>query len=156
MATKVGAVQATRNTLTEVDSAKTNVLGAVAQDAAGNEYIYLTGVANTVAGSWVTYDEAYLTTLLVADAVGPCAIALAATVASKYGWYCIKGTATGICGDIADNAPIYATATDGSVDDANVAGDLIMHATSRSEDALATTNATFQICYPCVTDVLGT
>lgn len=61
------------------------------------EFIYLLGVANTVAGSVVTYDPStHLTTLC---AVGgniprPIAIAMAANVASKYGWYQISGIAT--------------------------------------------------------------
>lgn len=61
------------------------------------EFIYLLGVVGTVAGSVVTYDpDTYLTTL---SAVGgniprPIAIAMAANVASSYGWYQIGGIAT--------------------------------------------------------------
>lgn len=61
------------------------------------EFIYLLGVANTVAGSVVTFDPStYQTTLC---AVGgniprPIAIAMSANVASQYGWYQISGVAT--------------------------------------------------------------
>lgn len=61
------------------------------------EFIYLLGVASTAVGSVVTYDAA--THLTVLSAVGgniarPVAIAMAATVASEYGWYQIGGVAT--------------------------------------------------------------
>jgi hypothetical protein len=61
------------------------------------EFIYLLGVASTVAGSVVTFDPStYLTTLA---AVGgnqpqPVAISMSANVASQYGWYQISGVAT--------------------------------------------------------------
>lgn len=61
------------------------------------EFIYLLGVASTVAGSVVTYDAQ--THLTVLSAVGgniprPIAIAMSANVASQYGWYQISGVAT--------------------------------------------------------------
>lgn len=59
-------------------SAKTTVLTR-AFDSAGDEYIYLKGVASTVVGSWVNYDETGTTTLLPANAIGPVAIAMAIT-----------------------------------------------------------------------------
>lgn len=60
------------------------------------EFIYLLGVASTVAGSVVTYDASTWQTVL--SAVGgniprPVAIAMAATVGSEYGWYQIGGVA---------------------------------------------------------------
>ena len=42
----------------EVDTEARNAIGTEATDNSGNVYIYLAGVANTAAGSWVTYDEA--------------------------------------------------------------------------------------------------
>lgn len=59
-------------------SAKTTVLTR-AFDSAGNEYIYLKGVASTIVGSWVTYDETGLTTLLAANAKGPVAVSMSIT-----------------------------------------------------------------------------
>ena len=61
------------------------------------EFTYLLGVVSTVVGSIVTYDAQ--THLTVLSAVGgsiprPIAVAMAATVASEYGWYQISGVAT--------------------------------------------------------------
>lgn len=60
------------------------------------EFIYLKGVASTAVGSVVTYDNSTFATTL--SAVGgsiprPVAIAMAATVAAKFGWYQISGIA---------------------------------------------------------------
>src|SRR6478752_3435722 len=60
----------------------------------GGEFIYLKGAASTVLGSWVTYNaDDYSTTLLAANAIGPVAVAMGATVASTSGWYQIQGKA---------------------------------------------------------------
>lgn len=97
------------------------------------EFIYLTGVANTVAGSWVTYDRDAATALLAANAKGSVAIAMSANVASQYGWYQISGIvdAIGSTVSIADNADLYATATDGVVGSTVVTGDRVWGAESR-------------------------
>ncbi len=138
-----------------VDTARANPLGTRAFDGDGNEYIYLTGVASTVAGSWVSFDEAHLTTLLVANAVGRVAVAMAATVAATYGWYQIygKNTIALVLAGFADNGKIFSTATAGSVDDAVVAGDLVVGAIGRS--AIAGGVATVELNYPFATDNLG-
>jgi ABC-type uncharacterized transport system permease subunit len=65
--------------LTNVDTVQKYTFGSRVQDKDCNEYIYLKGVASTLAGSWVTYDELGVTTLLAANAKGPVAIAMAAT-----------------------------------------------------------------------------
>ena len=60
------------------------------------EFIYLLGVANTVAGDPVTYQgTTFATTRAVAGAGVPMnlAFATAATVADRYGWYQIGGLA---------------------------------------------------------------
>lgn len=137
-----------------VDTAAQVQLGSRMRDAAGNEYIYLKGVASTGAGSWVTFDENYATTLLAANAVGPVAIAMAATVASTYGWYQIYGVNTVAKTDtVAADKALFIDGTNGRADDAVVTGDLIVGASSQTAD---TSNvATVQITYPYVTDVLG-
>ncbi|MGH8676447.1 MAG: hypothetical protein ACREVG_19330, partial [Burkholderiales bacterium] len=58
-------------------------------------FIYLPGVASTVVGTMVDYDlNAGTTTLSPATAgVGQVAVALAATVATKFGWYQVEGIA---------------------------------------------------------------
>jgi len=100
-----------------------------AKDAAygAGEFIYLQGVASTVVGSVVTYaNDDFSTALTVADAIGPVAIALSATVANEFGWYQISGKgAAKVLASFADNADCYLTATAGSIDDAVVAGDYI-------------------------------
>jgi hypothetical protein len=139
----------------DIDSTELIPLGTRAKDKDGNEYIYLKGVASTEAGSWVSFDEAHVTTLLAANAVGRVAIATAATVASTYGWYQIygKNTVAKVLAGFADNGKIYCTATPGSVDDAVVAGDLVVGAIGRS--AIASGVATVELSYPFVTDALG-
>lgn len=91
------------------------------------EFIYLKGVASTALGSVVIYNPSdFSTALATANDVGPIATAMAATVASTKGWYQIqgKGVAKVLTG-FADNADCYLTATPGSIDDADVAGDYI-------------------------------
>jgi len=141
---------------TVVDSSKKHELGSRAFDANGNEYIYLTGVASTLAGSWVTFDELHITALAVADAKGRVAIAMAAIVASSYGWYQIYGkhTAAYVATAMADNAQLYLTSTAGSVHSTDVAGDFIVGAMGRS--AVTTTGVsatlTVELNYPVVHD----
>jgi hypothetical protein len=136
----------------DIDTAAKNPVLAEAYDAEGNKYVYLKGVANTVAGSWVTFDEAGVTALIdtdVADSViGPVAIAIAATIANTYGWYGRKGTFSGVSATIADNAKVFPTSTAGQVDDTSVAGSQIVGAKARSADSGGL--ATFQINDPWI------
>lgn len=119
------------------------------------EFIYLQGVANTVVGSVVTYNQDdHTTTLAVANAVGPVAVAMSANVASQYGWYQIygKGVAKVLAGFV-DNADCYLTATDGSVDDTDVAGDYIRGMRGASAvDTPSTGLAEVELWYPQVAD----
>lgn len=122
------------------------------------EFIYLKGAANTVAGSWVTYNyDDGSTTLLAANAIGPVAIAMSANVANQYGWYQIAGKAVGkALTGYADNGDVYATATAGSVDDAVVAGDRVKLAKGASAlDGPATGMAEFEISRPFMDDGLA-
>ena len=132
---------------TSVHDEARNPLLARSFDAQGNEYIYLQGVASTVAGDFVTFDEAGVTTRTVADAVGRVAVAMAATVASTYGWYQIYGknvTANGA--NITADAAIYLSATAGRADGTLVVGDTIIGAIARTTD---TGNAfTVELNYP--------
>lgn len=91
------------------------------------ELIYLEGVASTVRGSVVTVNDNWLTALVVADAHGAVGVALAATVASTYGWYQIlgRGVATSET-TIIDGTQAYVGATAGFIDDAATAGDQII------------------------------
>ncbi len=120
------------------------------------EFIYLLGVASTAVGSWVTYNlDNGGTTLLVANAIGPVGIAMSANVASQYGWYQISGKAVGkaLTGYV-DNALVWATATDGSVDDAVVDGDMVHLAKGASAvDTPSTGLAEFEISRPYTDDI---
>lgn len=122
------------------------------------EFIYLKGVASTVAGSWVTFNmDDGSTTLLAANAIGPVAVAMSANVANQYGWYQVFGKAVGLAlTAFADNANVYATATAGSVDDAVVAGDRVKRAKGASAlDFPATGMAEFELDYPHMDDGLA-
>jgi hypothetical protein len=60
------------------------------------EFIYLKGVASTIVGSIVNYDDTFQTALDSAAVTGPSrplAIAMSANVANQYGWYQIAGLA---------------------------------------------------------------
>lgn len=142
--------------LTDVHDSALNPVGTRRIEA-GDEYIYLKGVASTVLGSWVTYDEVGATALLAANAVGDVAVAMAAIVADKYGWYCIKALSVpaSIAANCADNAAgIGREGADGVAGDGRAAGDAIIGAVTRA----ATTSAAViacQISYPKVNDATG-
>lgn len=129
-------------------------LGEVVSDELGKQYVFLTGLDSTAAGSWVTYNESYVTALLAANAVGPVAVAMAATVGSTYGFYQIYGNCAVSASDTtaADKA-LYIDATAGRVDDAVVTGDLIVGACSTAADS--TNVLPVFLNFPFVTDVLG-
>ncbi len=111
------------------------------------EFIYLVGVASTAAGDAVVFDESTgATTRAVAASVGPLAIAMSACVASEYGWYQIYGVGVVTAGDVADNGPVYTTATDGTLDDAVVIANQVIGAIFRSDDD--TGFATIGLNYP--------
>jgi len=122
----------------------------------GGEFIFLKGVASTAIGSWVTYDmDDGGTVLLAANAIGPVAIATAATVANTGGWYQISGKASGLAlASFADNANVYATATAGSVDDAVVAGDRVKNAKGAST-IVGAGLAEFEIARPFMDDAVA-
>ena len=124
----------------------------------GGEFIYLSGVASTVLGSWVTYNpDDFSTTLLAANAIGPVGVAMSINVASQYGWYQISGKAIGkALAAFADNANVYGTATAGSVDDAIVAGDRVQGCKGASAvDTPSAGLAEFEIARPFVNDALA-
>lgn len=119
------------------------------------EFIYLSGVASTAVGSWVTvHEDGFTTTLLAANDIGRTAVAMSANVASQYGWYQISGKAVGkALTGYADNGLVYATATAGSVDDAVVAGDRVKKAIGASAVGTPSSGlAEFEIDRPFMDD----
>lgn len=93
------------------------------------EFIYLKGVALTVAGDLVSYDTNLHTTTRVLDDTGdfgPVAVAMSANVASQWGWYQINGsgvvnsTGTGAVGQA------YISGTAGQITSSVTADDAIL------------------------------
>lgn len=118
------------------------------------EYIYLKGVANVALGSWVTYNYLFASALITHLAVGMVAIAQAAVVANKYGFFRIYGYDANAKSDTtAANKALYIDGTDGRVDDAVVTGDLVVNAMSAAADTANVLPVFIQ--YPFVTAVLG-
>lgn len=155
MANLTGTAQAFHGDTATVDTSQLAPLGMRAWDEDGAEYIYLQGVGSTVAGDWVVFDENYATTRLVANEVGPVAIAMAAINATtSYGWYQIFGKNTIARTDtVAADKSLYIDGTAGRADDAGIAGDLIVGAYSMTADS--SNVATVWLTYPHVSDDLG-
>jgi hypothetical protein len=156
---KTGALLASVGNLTDVDTAARNPVGSriAGTDDFGNyaEYVYLKGVASTIVGSVVTFDEAGVTALIVANGKGPVAIAMAVTVASTWGWYGVVGTfKADVVANSADNSTVGRETTDGKVGDGRAAGDEIANAFQR-EATTAAALAYVQIDRPFVNDFLG-
>jgi hypothetical protein len=141
--------------VTTIDTVQRNPLGFTVQGDAGDEYIYLSGVASTVAGDWVFYDELGATTRAVTSSVfGPVAVAMAAIVASNWGWYCIKSlnvTGNIVSDTFLDDHQAYISGTAGSLDDDSGTGQTVYGVISRAVGS--GTTLAFQILYPFV---LGT
>lgn len=104
------------------------------------EFIYLLGVASTVEGDLVIWNESYQTVRAVSASRGPVAVAMSANVASQYGWYQVSGLAkVNVLAAFAADALVYLTATAGNVDDAVVATQKVDGA--RSQTAIGTPTA---------------
>jgi hypothetical protein len=85
--------------IADISTTKKHALGTIvrAKDPTlgVGEFIYLDGVASTIVGSIVRYDDNFQTALntsALTDAL-PLAIAMSACTASYYGWYQISGLA---------------------------------------------------------------
>lgn len=140
----------------EVHTTQSNALMTTAVDENGYEYIYLKGVSSLVSGDAVTFDEAGVTALLVANAIGPVAIATATVDANtKFGWFGRKGTFTAnLVANSSDNQDVGRETTDGKLGDGRGAGDSIANCVARGATTSAGT-APVQIYYPYVDDFQG-
>lgn len=130
-------------------------LGTVKKDVAGNEYMYVQGVASGALYDWVTIDEDFVTTRAVANAQGQLGILQSAIDATTdFGWAAISGSHYGnTLTAFVDDGKVYLTATAGSVDDSDVAGDFVVGAIGRSAvSAVVSGVAEFQIYRPFVQD----
>lgn len=107
-------------------------VGAVDPLYGAGEFVYLKGVASTVVGSMVDFDE-YLGTTVLSPATGgtgSVAVSMSANIANQYGWYQIQGSAVVRAPNaMVPGADVFSlAATPGSVDDAAVAGEQILNA----------------------------
>jgi hypothetical protein len=119
------------NVLDQAQEDQANLLGrrvrAFDPTYGEGEFIYLRGVASTIVGAAVIYDEfAKTTKLAVAGDRGPVAIAMSINLLNFSGWYQISGAAViKAAAAVAAGAAVYWTATPGAVDDAVVATDKV-------------------------------
>ena len=116
----------------------------------GGEFIYLLGAANTILGSVVTYLQSAgvsltgTTTLWAgtANSGQNIAVATAAIVAAKWGWYQIGGAAiVATSGTVTAGNPLYFQTT-GVVQAAAVNGKQILGMVATSANGVPTTNQT--------------
>jgi len=115
------------------------------------EFIYLLGVASTVAGDVVRYNATtFQTTRFVAAAntATPLAVAMSANVAAQYGWYQISGytvinKVTGVT--VNPNVNVFATATAGSITATAASGKQILGARSANLTTVASATTTVAV-----------
>ena len=142
--------------VTDVHTTQQNQIGRIVkgEDSAGNfaEFVYLQGVASCAIGTWVTYDEDFVTIRAIAGAKGAVAVAQAAVDATtEFGWFQITGLTNALALTLfADNGVVYLTSTAGSVDDTDVAGDQVYGAMGRGAVSETTLLAEFQLSRPYV------
>lgn len=140
--------------IASIDTAQRHPLGTRVKASdptyGAGEFVYMKGVASCVVGSAATlrFDDG-ATVLTVADAAGPIGFAMAALVASTYGWFQIYGKAIAKTGTVADDGDVYLTSTPGQLDDAVVDGDMVHNAKFASANGTPSTGlAEIEIAYP--------
>lgn len=140
-----------------VDESQKRRLGTRVKGMNNNEYVYLKGVTGCLDGDWVTVAASWTAVRAVADAQGMVAVANAVVdAATKFGWFTIWGVEDALClvsFDGTNGAGTYLTATAGSVDDADVAGDAVHGAIGLTDRNATTGMASFQLMYPSVLDL---
>ncbi len=114
------------------------------------EFIYLLGVANTVAGLAVTYDATTFQTTLspnTANDVGPIAWAMSANVAGQYGWYQIGGLVNALktAVQVLPAAKIYQSGTAGRIMPTSASGKEILGARGANLTTVTSTTSTVLI-----------
>lgn len=114
------------------------------------EFIYLLGVASTVAGLLVEYNATTFQTTLspnTANDENPVAVAMSANVASQYGWYQIAGIATVLktAVQVLPGAKIYQSATAGRVMPTSASGKQILGARGANLTTVTSTTSTVAV-----------
>lgn len=120
-------------TLATIDNSALYDVGRVYRNTIGAEWVYIEGVASTVAGDWlsfvITSTSGATTVRAIANAIGTVGVAVGALVNGKFGWVQVYGLnllAGAISGgDAAAGAAVYVTGTAGLADDVFVDGDMI-------------------------------
>ncbi len=146
-------------TITDVDTTKkfqfgTCVKGEYYNSSAAvthfGEFTYQQGVASCAAGSWVALNPDNSTVSLLADGhLGGVGVATAATVASTYGWFQIKGKAVGLlAASVADNAGLYTTATAGTAGATASGQSEIIGARAAAASGSSAANTDVELNYP--------
>ena len=140
--------------IAETSTTQNHALGTIvrAKDATlgTGEFIYLLGVANTVAGIAVTFNATtWQTTLLpsTANLSCPVAWAMSANVAGQYGWYQIAGLCTAlktaVKADPAVNGTrVYISGTTGRIMQTSAAGKCILGAARANLTTVTSTTST--------------
>ncbi len=114
------------------------IVGGVDSLGGYAEYVFLGGVASTVVGSAVLFDELGVSALTNSGAVGTStgflAVALTINVAATtYAWYAVSGAHNvSLAASVADNASLYTSTGDGVLDDAKIADKQISGIMSRA------------------------
>lgn len=150
--------------INEVSTVQRHELGleVQARDVGANlcgvaTFKYVKGVTDGARGAWagINMDDGS-TTLAVANGIyGLVGIMMSdLDAATDYGWVGIDGKIAGLAGAaFADNGNVYLTATAGTVDDADVAGDLVSNAKGAAAlDTPETGFAHFEIHRPHTDD----
>lgn len=114
------------------------------------EFIYLQGVASTVVGSLVTYDQVNAKTVLApntANLAQPVAVAMSANVASQFGWYQISGAAVikKTATKINPGVQIFLSATAGSIQSTAASGKEVLNAITINTATVASATGTVTV-----------
>ena len=157
MANLTGPQQLVHGNTTVIDTTLQAPVLSRAYDESGNQYVYLGGVASTVAGKSVTFDTSGSTKIFAADDIGPVAVAMARNIsASNYAWYQVYGKATATIADATSGTKIslFISGTAGYLGMTDVAGDFVVGAFYISGTSTGgTADVTVWLNYPVVTNI---
>ena len=122
-------------------------------------FIYLKGVFGTVPRALVTFDQKTgNTTLTVTDAIGVAAIAMAATGASEYGWYQVRGSAEVLSSDAVAGTVAYYVGDGGpgEVTSTPASGTLVDGMVFATATGTPSVNfAVAELAFPCISGNSG-
>lgn len=141
--------------LTQVDDSATFTLGSRVINKSGNEYIYLSGVASTVAYDWVTFTgiSSGSVARLDTSSKGCVGIAQGAITNNKYGWFLVAGEGKGNIGvTCTAGSVLYSSGTAGQSGGSLVQDNLVAGAFAKTANAGG--SATVCIHYPFMTNTL--